>query len=285
MEWGNAKRLVIVLLILLNLALGVLNFRQRQENTMTAAQERAIFEVLSQNSITLYTELPTVSRPMPRLLAEVPSYSKETLERLFFDSKKTTVTVSTDKSVYRGDGSTLTLQGAHGRLERAGVKLGKGSLTRSAAQRMAEKFISQTEFFFGTYDEPVVLECDDGFEVNFYGTYKRESVFSNYFSLFVTENGVRWVDFSYCPVQGYAGEKRDICHADEALLAFMREWRRSGNAEATISRIELGYDRMENTNASVDGTVSLEPCYRIYLMEQADPCLINAYTCQIVQKD
>ncbi len=47
----------------------------------------------------------------------------------------------------------------------------------------------------------------------------------------------------------------------------------------------MGYDRMENTNASVDGTVSLEPCYRIYLMEQADPCLINAYTCQIVQKD
>ena len=90
MEWGNAKKFVIILLVLLNLALGVLNFRQRQENTMTAAQERAIFEVLSQNSITLYTELPTVSRPMPRLLAEVPSYSKETLERLFFDSKKTT---------------------------------------------------------------------------------------------------------------------------------------------------------------------------------------------------
>lgn len=285
MEWGNAKKFVIVLLVLLNIALGVLNFRQRQENTMTAAQERAIFEVLSQNGITLYTELPTLSKPMPRLLADTPSYSKETLERLFFDSKKTTVTVSTDKSVYRGDGGTLTLQGAHGLLERADVKPGKGSLTRGAAQRTAEKFISRTEFFFGTYDEPVVVERNDGFEVNFYGTYKRENVFSNYFSLLVTEGGVRRIDFSYCPVQGYDGEKRDICHADEALLTFMREWRRSGNREATISRIELGYDRMENADASVDGTVSLEPCYRIYLMEQAEPCLINAYTCQVVEKD
>ncbi len=35
MEWGNAKKFVIILLVLLNLALGVLNFRQRQENTMT----------------------------------------------------------------------------------------------------------------------------------------------------------------------------------------------------------------------------------------------------------
>ena len=30
MEWGNAKKFVIILLVLLNLALGVLNFRQRQ---------------------------------------------------------------------------------------------------------------------------------------------------------------------------------------------------------------------------------------------------------------
>ena len=79
MEWGNAKKFVIILLVLLNLALGVLNFRQRQENTMTAAQERAIFEVLSQNSITLYKELPTVSRHMPRILDYVHSYRNETL--------------------------------------------------------------------------------------------------------------------------------------------------------------------------------------------------------------
>ena len=66
---GNCWQFII-LLVLLNLALGVLNFRQRQENTMTAAQERAIFEVLSQNSITLYTELPTYKVKMP--LADNP---------------------------------------------------------------------------------------------------------------------------------------------------------------------------------------------------------------------
>lgn len=285
MEWGKAKRFVIVLLVLLNLALGILNFRQRQENTMTSAQERAIFEVLSQNGITLYTELPTVSAPMARLSAEMPSYNKETLERIFFDSGKTTVTVGTDRAVYRGENATLTLEGARGTWERTDRKPAKGSLTRSAAQRMAEKFISQTEYFFGNYDEPVVSENEDGFEVVFYGTYKREKVFANYFSLLVTEDGISRIAFSYCPVQGYTGEKRDICHTDEALLAFMREWRKGGRKEAAISRIELGYDDMENGAASLEGTVDLEPCYRIYLMEEEGAALVNAYTCQIVQKD
>ena len=56
MEWGNAKQFVIVLLVIINVVLAGLNYRQRQENTMTSAQERAIFEVLSQNGITMYTE-------------------------------------------------------------------------------------------------------------------------------------------------------------------------------------------------------------------------------------
>ena len=59
MEWGNAKKFVIVLLVIINVVLAALNYRSRQENTMTSAQERAIFEVLAQNGITLYTELPT----------------------------------------------------------------------------------------------------------------------------------------------------------------------------------------------------------------------------------
>ena len=41
MEWSNAKKFVIVLLVLLNVLLAGLNYKQNRENTMTAAQERA----------------------------------------------------------------------------------------------------------------------------------------------------------------------------------------------------------------------------------------------------
>lgn len=286
MEWGNAKKFVIVLLVIINVALAGLNYRQRQENTMTSAQERAIFEVLSKNGITMYTELPTDALSMSRLEVELPEYSKETLERLFFGSEKTTVTVKGSQSVYRNENAVLTLDGAHGLYKKSLVASGKGDLTKADAQKEAQRFIDGTEHFFGTYDEPTVTELEDGFRVDFYGLYKRDDVFANYFSLLVTKGGIRQIEFEYCPVVGYSGEKRDLAFSDEVLLSFMREWKSGHEGEqATVHRIELGYDKMERSTAETDGSVYLDPCYRIYVMEKEDPYLVDAYTCQIFDKN
>ena len=286
MEWGNAKKFVIVLLVIINVVLAGLNYRQRQENTMTSAQERAIFEVLSQNGITMYTELPTDAASMSRLEVELPEYSKETLERLFFGSEKTTVTVKGSQNLYRNEYASLVLDGAHGLFKNATVATGKGELTKADAQREAQKFIDGTEHFFGTYEEPVVKEEEEGFRVDFYGVHKRENVFANYFSILVTQDGIKEIEFEYCPVVNYSGEKRELAFSDEALLSFMREWKKTGSAEqATIHRIELGYDKTERSTASTDGAIYLDPCYRIYLMEEEEPYLVNAYTCQIFHKD
>ena len=72
MEWSNAKKFVIVLLVLLNVLLAGLNYKQNRENTMTATQERSIFEVLSRNGITMYTDLLTEHPPMSRLRWSCP---------------------------------------------------------------------------------------------------------------------------------------------------------------------------------------------------------------------
>ena len=246
MEWGNAKKFVIVLLVILNVVLAGLNYKQRQENTMTAAQERAIFEVLSQNGITMYTELPTDAVSMSRLEMELPEYSKETLERLFFGSEKTTVTIKDSQNVYRNEHAVLMMDGAHGLFKKSTIAEGKGDLTKGDAQREAQKFIDGTEHFFGTYDEPVVTEEEKGFRVDFYGVYKRENIFANYFSILVTQDGIREIEFEYCPIVNYSGEKRELAFSDEALLTFMREWKINGVAvHATIHRIELGYDKMD----------------------------------------
>lgn len=285
MEWGNAKKFVIILLVLLNVALAGLNYRQRQENTMTSAQERAIFEVLSQNGITMYTELPTNAASMARLEVELPEYSKETLERLFFGGEKTTVTVRGDQNIYHGKTDSLTLNGAQGLLKREAVAAGKGEMTKADAQREAQKFMEGTDYFFGTYDEPMVTETEEGYRVDFYGLHKRENVFANYFSFLVTQGGIKQIEFEYCPVVGDSGEKRELAFSDEALLTFMREWKKDGTKkQATIHRIELGYDKMERSTASTDGAIYLDPCYRIYLMEEEEPYLVNAYTCQIFHK-
>ena len=38
MEWGSAKKFVIVLLVILNVVLAGLNYKQKQENIMTSAE-------------------------------------------------------------------------------------------------------------------------------------------------------------------------------------------------------------------------------------------------------
>ena len=286
MEWSNAKKFVIVLLVLLNVLLAGLNYKQNRENTMTATQERSIFEVLSRNGITMYTDLLTEHPPMSRLAVELPSYNKETLERLFFGSARTTVSTKGGETVYQGKQSSLTMSGARGVWETKAVKSGKGEMTKTEALREAQKFIDNTEHFFGSYGDSIIAEESEGFRVNFFGQYKREKVFANYFSFFVTADGIQKITFNYYPVRGYTGEKQDLSYADEALLAFMREWKKGEHAEeATIDRMELGYARMES-NTAADGvaSINLEPCYRIYLMDEEKPYLINAYTCQILNQ-
>ena len=286
MEWGNAKKFVIVLLVIINVVLAALNYRSRQENTMTSAQERAIFEVLAQNGITLYTELPTDALSMQRLEVELPEYGKETLERLFFGSEKTTVITKGNQTVYRNENGVLTMDGAHGLFRKNLLESGKGELTKADAQREAQRFIDGTEHFFGTYTEPTVTDLDYGYRVDFYGLYKRDDVFANYFSFLVIESGIREIEFEYCPIVGYNGEKRALAFSDEALLTFMREWKKNGTAEqATIHRIELGYDKTERSTAETNGAIQLDPCYRIYLMEEEEPYLVDAYTCQIFRKN
>ena len=68
MEWQKAKKFVVVLLVILNACLAVLNYQQNRESAMTASQEKAIFEVLSKNGITMYTDLITETEPMSRCL-------------------------------------------------------------------------------------------------------------------------------------------------------------------------------------------------------------------------
>ena len=70
------------------------------------------------------------------------------------------------------------------------------------------------------------------------------------------------------------------------MLLLRRRAKKGEHAEeATIDRMELGYARMES-NTAADGvaSINLEPCYRIYLMDEEKPYLINAYTCQILNQ-
>lgn len=285
MEWSGAKRFVIVLLIILNIVLAALNIQQKQDNTMTAAQERAIFEVLSENGITMYTDLKIDAKPMYRLEAKVPSYSKEDLEASIFNGEKTRVSLGT-QLIYKTDTKTLTLEGDMGTFIDKSIGKGLKTLTKAEATKIAEHKMEEMKRIFGEYTLSYVDRGKEGWKVDFSMIHRDELIFSNKFSFFVSDEGIYQFDFTYCEITGISQEKKDICLTDEALMTFMREWKkRDGVKDAAIQKLELGYDLMEQGSAVAGTGLYLEPCYRIYLMEESEPYLVNAYTCQIVKKN
>lgn len=285
MEWAGAKRFVIILLIILNVVLAGLNIKQRRDNTMTAAQEKAIFEVLSENGITMYTDLTIDAEPMYRLEAKVPTFVKEDLEEIFFDGEKTRVGLG-EKKIYKTDNKTLILEGDKGFFTDTSVEKGLNALSRGEAIKIAQRKMEQMKRIFDNYELIYVMKDRDGWRIDYSTVYKDKNIFSNKFSFFVSDKGIYQIDFTYCVITGMSQEKKSICLMDEALMTFMREWKKGEKLQdATIQKLELGYDLMEQGSAVAGTGLYLEPCYRIYLMEESEPYLVNAYTCQIIKKN
>ncbi len=283
MEWANAKKFVLVLLVLLNVVLAVLYQRQKRENVMTSVQEKVTFEVLSKNGITMYTDLITEHEPMRRLICRNPIYTKERLEKIFFDGQKTIVIPSEGKILYRGEEAILTMQGAKGEVV-YDISVGKDGLSKEDALEQAERYMKHLDREFHHFALYGIQEQENGYCVKFFQKYEDKYIFSNYMWLYVSKEGIYRVEFCDCPVEGYVGERKDIFYADEALLTFMRVWKQiKPEQNATIQRMDLGYIAVESSGKSADGSGSYAvPCYVISVMEQEEPFIINAYTCQIM---
>lgn len=282
MEWGNAKKFVIILLVCLNMILAVLYQSQQTENTMTSAQEKAAFEVLSKNGITMYTDLITEYEPMRRLRCKKTIYTKERLEQIFFDGEKTVVIPSDGEILYRGKNAILTMEGGKGEMV-YDISVGKDNLTKDQATEQAEQYMKHLNRDFQHFTLYGTQEQENGYCVKFYQKYESQYVFFNYILIYVSTEGVYRTEFCVQPVEGYIGERKDIFYADEVLLTFMRMWQQmKPEQNATVQRMDLGYITAE-MSGSADGSSYAVPCYMISIMEHEEPFLINAYTGQPIQ--
>ncbi len=286
MEWKRAKTFIIVLLAVMNVVLLGLNYQRHQENILTPIQEKAVFQVLSQNGISLYTDLLTKSLPMKKMSLSIPVYSKDELKRLFFDGEDTTVTVESaesEKIIIKSKTKVLTMQGNRGVLIFPSGTAQHQGLNKNIAKLDAENFIQGLDRDLGSFEFGNLTEEKDGYVAEYFGKYKGNLIFANSYRIHITNKGITTVEFSYFYPSGYTGDKKEICFSDEALFTFMKEYRESGRNEAiTITKMELGYDFLEEEELTQDSVVKLVPCYYIYIMGQEKPYIINAYTNEMI---
>lgn len=297
MEWSKAKYFVIVLLIALNAGLAALNYRKNQEQTLTPSQERAVFEVLSKNGISLYTELISDFPPMRRVALHAKPYSRDDMKNLYFPNEDTTVTMEFNRMIIKSDWKTLTMEGNRGLLEFSNGDMDipeglaaqdglaedgqdESDLSAGQAQKMASDFINGLSLK-GRFTMGKTIPTPDGYIVEYFEKYKGQTLFASFYRIRVTANGICRVAFTHFEPVGFTGEKKEICFSDEALLTFLMEWRKVDRGQpATITAMEIGYDFQEaNVTESTDNLV---PVYRIYVMGEEIPVVINAYTNEII---
>ena len=288
MEWKSVKNLLLVMLLLMNMILGFFNYQQYQENVLTSSQEKAIYQVLSQNRIILYTDILTKFPPMRKLSLSAPIYSRDEMKHQFFAQEEASITVEFNKTIITSETKTLTMEGNKGQLSFLNGTRENKKVTLAEARKEAEEFIHSLKNM-ENFEVGNVQETRNGYKVTFFQIYKGEYVFANCFEVYVGEKGISHVTLNYYNTEGFTGDKKDICFSDEALLTFLveieKEREETGIYETvTIQKMELGYDFQEMEDLKVDNVAKLVPCYRIYVLGKEKPYTINAYTNEIIRE-
>ncbi len=286
MEWEKVKYIVICILIALNVGLFGLRFQQGQDNILSGTQERAVFEVLSRNGITLYTDLDSTAVPMSRLRGSVATYEKSDLELAFFDGETTEIKQRGGETTYTAGAKSLVLTGFDGIFVNEDLTESDESLSRFEALAAGDLVVAKLSKIFGDLQLQNIWQKSGTWGLEYVGMYQNELVFSNECTIYLTAEGIVEIEFSFAQILGSEAETKEIIFADEALVTFMREWMGlDAKEEVAIQKVSVGYYLPENTSYSEGTELYLEPHYCISTLEDNQKFFVNGYTCQMVDME
>ena len=85
MDWRKAKKIIILMLIIINAALFVANRYYNNDYRVTQSEEEAVYRLLSKNGIGIYTDIISEYRPMRQLDVTVSPPDLDNLRNMFFE--------------------------------------------------------------------------------------------------------------------------------------------------------------------------------------------------------
>ncbi len=279
MNIQRLKNFVIVALLLLNIVLLGLNYEQSNKYRLTDDKESNIKTLLSNNRIYLYEALTRDFSPKYRLNLLPFTYDENALCELFFGNTDIKKTVEPNRVTYRHNNATLTFTGGFAVYD--DPEPSDGANTNATRQQRCEELLTSFEEMTSSAE----FERDQSFTdeeyqiIEYRSRYDGMTIYSNYIRFAFTEGGLSQVRFQYAEPLSYTGEKKEIYSADEALLTLMYEIKNIyGDTPAFVREMELVYTA--ETTGSADQTTA-SPYYRIYIKEQNEPFLINAFFNQV----
>ncbi|MCI1958119.1 MAG: two-component system regulatory protein YycI [Clostridia bacterium] len=286
MNSERIKKIFIYMLIVVNIGLFYLNYQNRQKYILSSANEKAVYQVLSENGIGMYTDIIKHSYPMRQLSVSIPSFDNDMLKKRFFDSgENVKISLEFDRTMLVSDNKNITLKGNSLYFS---CPDGTGEIkdfSKKTAEKAANDFIQKLVLDKGNEITLEKITSDnENYTFVYSESFKSNKLFCSNKSVTVAKTGIVNAEAKYYTAIGFWGLKQDICSCDEALLTMLHEIKKSGSAKEGmyVENIELGYD-FEDSLESTDITgIRLVPCYRIYVSGIESPFIINAYTNSII---
>ena len=279
MDWKRVKKIIILLLIVLNAGLFVLNRYYNNDYRVTQSEQNAVYKILSQNGIGIYTDIITSYKPMKQLDVTVTSPDIEELKKMFFDKDEEVKTeVEFEQAILKSYSAELVAEDS--RLYFT-CPTGKGELKgvgKDAAKRLAQEFMDNMGDIYSEYVLDRITYKNGGYQLEYYEYYDGWKVFCNYCIFFIDENGIKTIESENYDINGFVEDNRDICASSEAVLTYIYSNKDKNKKGTFIEDMELGY-ALKESEEIVDGSkIRLVPCYYIYLLNEDEPFVVYAYT-------
>ncbi|GFI61646.1 hypothetical protein IMSAG049_00807 [Clostridiales bacterium] len=277
MDWGKAKRIIVIMLIALNIALFCINLYYDSDYRLSLSEKESVSKILKQNGIDMYGELIDSYEPMKHLDVTVVSNDIDNLKSVFFDEFETVETeLEFDQAILRSYSALLISEDS--RLSYSCPR-GKGELNgvgKDAARRLADDFVEKIGYSNYTLDR--ITYKNGGYQLEYYEYYNGYKIFCNYCIFFIDDSGIKTIEAENYDINGFVDESREICASSEAILTYIYDNRDAGDAGRSIEDIQIGYTLKESEQI-VDGSkIRLVPCYYIYLLNADKPYVVYAYT-------
>ncbi len=275
MKWKQAKNLVIIFLIIVNLILFVVNYYKDKQYHLTLQQEKNIMNVLSKNKVSMYVTIPSKHYPLPYIILSpsIKDYDRNTIASAIFEDY--TYYDEMDSTIYSNGSTNLTFE---------------NGFFYTKLENPIEFQDSPMDILlnFGKpFDEFLLDKVNVDGEFKYYEyreRYKGNIIYTNKVEFAVKDNMIYKIFGYYTGNSGYSDKKKEIISVDMALFTFIKEAKKLyGDKELFIEDVDIVYYQKEYFSYSDNNnTTNAVPCYRIYVKNQKVPFIIDAYTNKII---
>lgn len=258
MDWQRAKKMTLVVLVVINLLMAILNYFTSNNSTVNT-QEKNIKSLFTNNNIDIVAPIKIENEPMSRLEVRLLDYTVDEVSTIFFDKENIKLKTEENKEIYTNDNNTITLsiEGVSAIWENTQLfesdlsKLSKIPQQEAIAiaqskikdfnsiysifknLKFTKAYSSKGNFNIDTENEDFFSDWIVEFSVNTSSGY----IFSGGYKFYVNENGVYKIEFNYVDISNSSNnEEKDVVDTDEALLSFMIEWLEISNQNNIIEQ-------------------------------------------------